>query len=332
MSNTKLKTKVIYVGDKELYDNFIKYSDVSGHNIAVIGYISTGSALNNFDVCLGHTDDFEEILKKHPCDRMVVTLSLMEDSNIDKYLDITSDMGIVTQVILDVHKPNGTKWYVSNLGAYPILTYYTASLDPLSLMVKRTVDIIGAVVGIILTAPIILVASIFIRAESPGPAIFKQERIGKNGKRFTMYKLRSMHLGSENQLQDLMDQNEMIGNGTIFKIKKDPRVTKVGNFIRRYNIDELPQFFNVLIGNMSLVGTRPPTTNEVERYDRHHFKRISIKPGITGIWQTSGRSDFNDFEKIVALDVQYIENWSISLDFKIILRTIRVLFRGSGAY
>ena len=326
------EVRVIYIGDKELYDKFAEFNNVSGNNIDLVGYISTGDVLTNIDVCLGHIDDFEEILKKHPCDRVVLTQSLAENKNIEEYLNVISEMGIIAQVILDVYKPDGTKWYVSSLGVYPTLTYHTVNLDPLALLTKRIMDIIGATIGLVLTAPIMLVAAIFIKAESKGPVFFKQVRVGRNGKRFTIYKLRSMYLGSENQLQELMDKNEMGGNGTIFKIKEDPRLTKIGSFLRRRSIDEFPQFINVLIGNMSLVGTRPPTVNEVEKYDRHHFKRISIKPGITGIWQTSGRNNVIDFDTIVEMDVQYIERWSISLDCIIMLKTLKVLLRSDGAH
>jgi lipopolysaccharide/colanic/teichoic acid biosynthesis glycosyltransferase len=156
--------------------------------------------------------------------------------------------------------------------------------------------------------------------------------VGKNGKKFHIYKFRSMFSDAESHLQDLMHKNEMGGDGKIFKIKDDPRITRVGKFIRKTSIDELPQFFNVIIGNMSLVGTRPPTVNEVEQYGRQHYRRISIKPGITGIWQTSGRNDIVDFEKIVKMDVEYIEKWSLILDCLLILRTVKVLASKSGAY
>jgi len=324
--------RVIYIGDKKLYDKFVKFNDVSGNNIDLVGYISTGDALPSIDVCLGHINDFEEILRKHPCDRVVLTQSLAKQQNVEEYLNVISEMGIIAQIILDVYRPDGTKWYVSSLGVYPTLTYHTANLDPLALLIKRIMDIMGATIGLVLTAPIMLVAAIFIKTESKGPVFFKQERVGRNGKRFTIYKLRSMYLGSENQLMELMDKNEMVGNGTIFKIKEDPRLTKVGVFLRRRSIDEFPQFINVLIGNMSLVGTRPPTTNEVEKYDRHHFKRISIKPGITGIWQISGRNNVIDFDTIVEMDVQYIEKWSIFLDCLIMLKTLKVLLRSDGAH
>ena len=181
-----------------------------------------------------------------------------------------------------------------------------------------------------------------IRAKSPGPVFFKQDRVGLNGKVFKMYKFRSMYLDAEERKKALMDKNKM-SNTLMFKMDDDPRIIGsekkgrdgkpkgIGNFIRNTSIDEFPQFFNVLKGDMSLVGTRPPTLDEFAQYDIHHRARMTIKPGITGMWQISGRSEITDFEEVVRLDKEYIENWSLSLDVKIILRTIVVMLTGRGA-
>ena len=174
----------------------------------------------------------------------------------------------------------------------------------------------------IVLAPILLI-------ESPGPLFFKQKRVGRNGRYFYMYKFRSMYRDAEERKKDLMDQNEM--NGLMFKMTDDPRITKVGKFIRKTSIDELPQFFNVLKGDMSLVGTRPPTVDEFKQYEGHHKRRLSMKPGITGLWQVSGRSDIEDFEEVVMLDLQYIDNWCVTEDIKIIFRTFKVILFGKGA-
>ena len=156
-----------------------------------------------------------------------------------------------------------------------------------------------------------------------------RNRVGKNGRIFQMYKLRSMYNDAEKRKAELMENNQM--NGLMFKMDNDPRITKVGKFIRKTSIDELPQFFNVLKGDMSLVGTRPPTVDEFEQYENHHKRRLSMRPGITGMWQTSGRSNIKDFEKIVELDLQYIDNWSLGLDVKLLLKTVGVVFRKDGA-
>ena len=192
-------------------------------------------------------------------------------------------------------------------------------------------DIAGSIVGIILSSPIMLITAIAIKIDSPGPVIFKQIRVGQNGRHFYIFKFRSMYIDAEERKAELMDQNEMSG-GVMFKMKDDPRVTKVGKFIRKTSIDELPQFFNVFIGSMSLVGTRPPTVDEVEKYQRNQWRRISIKPGITGMWQVSGRSNVDSFEDVVQMDVEYIDNWSIFEDIKIIFKTFWVLIHRDGAY
>ena len=168
-----------------------------------------------------------------------------------------------------------------------------------------------------------------LKLESPGPLIFKQKRVGLNGRVFYIHKLRSMYMDAEERKKSLMAQNEM--NGLMFKIQDDPRITKVGKFIRKTSIDELPQFFDVLRGDMSLVGTRPPTLDEYKQYESHHKRRLSMKPGITGLWQVSGRSNIEDFEEVVKLDVQYIDNWSLWGDIKILFKTVYVVFAGRGA-
>ncbi|CBL35513.1 Sugar transferases involved in lipopolysaccharide synthesis [butyrate-producing bacterium SM4/1] len=190
-------------------------------------------------------------------------------------------------------------------------------------------DILGAAVGICLTVLIGLFVVPAIKLESPGPAVFKQTRIGKNGRKFSIYKFRSMYMDAEERKKELMKQNEM--DGLMFKMKDDPRITKVGKFIRKTSIDELPQFFNVLRGDMSLVGTRPPTVDEFERYEEHHKRRLSLRPGITGMWQVSGRSDIQNFEDVVRLDLEYIDNWSVWLDIKILFQTVLVVLLHRGA-
>lgn len=217
----------------------------------------------------------------------------------------------------------------------------TASLNmatPLQLLVKRIMDICGGFVGLLFTgiATLFLAPAIYIA--SPGPIFFSQVRIGKNGRKFKIYKFRSMYMDAEERKKELMDKNEM--QGLMFKMDADPRIigsgpdgTKkgLGWFIRKTSLDEFPQFWNVLKGDMSLVGTRPPTVDEWNQYDYHHRARMAIKPGITGMWQVSGRSDITDFEEVVRLDREYIEKWNLGLDIKILFKTVMVVFKGSGS-
>ena len=195
---------------------------------------------------------------------------------------------------------------------------------------RRTQDVILSSLALVVLSPVMLATAIAIVVDDPsaGP-VFSQERIGRNGKPFKFYKFRSMCPNAEEKLDDLLDQNEM--DGPVFKIKDDPRITRVGKFIRKTSIDELPQFFDVLRGDMSLVGTRPPTLDEYKQYESHHKRRLSMKPGITGLWQVSGRSNIEDFEEVVKLDTRYIDNWTIWQDIKILLKTVWVVFAGRGA-
>ncbi|XID96278.1 sugar transferase [Paenibacillaceae bacterium WGS1546] len=195
---------------------------------------------------------------------------------------------------------------------------------------KRAVDLVGATAGLILASPVLAVAALLIKREDPqGPVIFRQTRIGKNGKPFRMLKLRSMYVNAEDKLKELLDRNEI--NGAMFKMRDDPRVTKVGKFIRRTSIDELPQLINVIKGEMSLVGPRPPLVREVAEYSERDKKRLSVTPGCTGLWQVSGRSTLS-FKEMVELDIAYIEKRCLWLDVKIMLRTIKVVAGSRDAF
>ncbi len=193
---------------------------------------------------------------------------------------------------------------------------------------KRLLDVVGAGVGLAVTALVFPFLALLIRADSPGPILFSQERVGRNGRRFRMLKFRTMHRWAEDQRGNLESWNEM--SGPIFKIADDPRVTRVGRILRRFSLDELPQFWNVLKGEMSLVGTRPPTPEEVEKYELWHYRRISIRPGMTGLWQVSRRGAVRDFDQVVALDLKYIDEWSLWLDLRILARTAFVVLLGQG--
>ena len=210
-----------------------------------------------------------------------------------------------------------------------VLSYANREYDYLMILLKRAMDILGGFVGSVLAILIGMVLAPFILIESPGPLFFKQERVGRNGRIFSMLKFRSMYADAEERKAALMKKNKM--KGLLFKIEDDPRITKVGKFIRKTSLDEFPQFFNVLIGDMSLVGIRPPTLDEYKQYDYYHKKRLSFRPGITGIWQTSGRNDITDFEEVMKMDLEYIKDWSIYLDVKLLLKTVLTVLFGKGA-
>ena len=196
-------------------------------------------------------------------------------------------------------------------------------------MIKRLIDIIGSLAGLLITGIFYPFVALMIKLDSKGPVVFSQIRIGKNGRRFKIYKFRSMYTDAEERKKELSAQNEM--QGLMFKIEDDPRITKVGKFLRKTSIDELPQFFNVLKGDMSLVGTRPPTEDEFEKYTPYYRRRLCMTPGLTGLWQVSGRSNVEDFDDVVKYDLHYIDHWSLSLDIKILFQTVLVVLFGKGA-
>ena len=236
----------------------------------------------------------------------------------------------------------GKRQFVEKIGDYTVLTTSINYASARALMVKRLMDIAGGLLGCLITAVLFVFVAPAIYIASPGPIFFTQERVGKNGKRFKMYKFRSMYMDAEARKAELMKQNKL-GDAKMFKLDFDPRVignkvlpdgthkTGIGDFIRRTSIDEFPQFFNVLKGDMSIVGTRPPLISETNCYELHHKARLAIKPGITGMWQVSGRSDITDFEEVVRLDKEYIENWNIGLDVKILIKTVMVVLKKEGS-
>lgn len=256
-------------------------------------------------------------------------------------LETLAIMGVTTHVPIVAKRMKGSKQFVETLGGYAVLTTSISIVETKQMIFKRLLDIFGGIVGCLITLLLMIVVGPAIYIKSPGPIFFKQTRIGKNGRKFKMYKFRSMYMDAEERKKELMAQNKM--NGHMFKLDYDPRIIGsekigkdgkpkgIGNFIRSTSIDEFPQFWNVLKGDMSLVGTRPPTVDEWEEYEPHHRARMSIKPGITGMWQVSGRSDITDFEEVVRLDTEYIEKWNIGLDIKILFKTVMKVIKNDGA-
>lgn len=247
-------------------------------------------------------------------------------------LDAFNEMGVTTHVKLEgLDNPFHREQTVQRVAGYSVLTYSVASIPENQLAMKRVLDIFGGIVGCLLCVILILILGPIIFIASPGPIFFTQTRIGQNGKTFKIYKFRSMYMDAEKRKAELMAQND-VSDGMMFKMKNDPRIIKgIGHFIRKTSLDEFPQFLNVLKGDMSLVGTRPPTVEEWMKYDLHHRLRMAMRPGITGLWQVSGRSDIKEFEEVVKLDAEYIANWTFGTDLKIILKTIGVILKGDGA-
>ena len=280
-------------------------------------------------------NSFLEWIRVAPLDEVFINVNYQDSMQIQPIVEELEDMGITVHInipslleMLDESKFDNINCKI--YGGYPMATF-TASKTYSNrwLVAKRALDIVFGIIGCILSVPIIAITAIPLLIESRGPLFFKQLRVGRNGRLFYIYKLRSMYADAEEHKSELMDENKM--DGLMFKIDDDPRITKVGHFIRKYSIDELPQFFNVVKGDMSIIGTRPPTVDEFEMYESRHKRRLSMRPGISGMWQVSGRSDINNFEDVVELDCKYIDEWSPMLDVKIFFKTIYVVLTHKGA-
>jgi lipopolysaccharide/colanic/teichoic acid biosynthesis glycosyltransferase len=246
-------------------------------------------------------------------------------------------MGVTVHIGMGFLPSGLPNLFMEKIGTAQAITTTIKTATGLEITLKRLMDILGGAVGLLLTGIAYIFVAPAIKKASPGPVFFKQQRVGKNGRIFHIYKFRSMYLDAEERLKELMAQNEM--QGLMFKMENDPRIIGsekgpgkgIGNFIRKTSIDELPQFWNILKGDMSLVGTRPPTVGEYEQYDLHHKIRLSMKPGLTGMWQTSGRNEITDFEEVVKLDAEYIQKWSIWLDIKLLFKTVKVVLERKGS-
>lgn len=335
---SKCITSVVLLDDYYINDTYsIKYSDLeSGGNSTATRISANRLQTKEIDgiPVIANFDNFMDWLKISPVDEVFINLPSIPRDTFSSYIEEFQEMGIIVHINIPFLEKivEGSKFdniHCEMVSGQPMASFAAAMHDRVPLIFKRLMDIVGSFIGLVFSIPIILITAIPLLIESPGPLFFKQQRVGKNGRLFSIYKLRSMYADAEKRKKDLEKNNTM--NGLMFKMEDDPRITKVGRIIRKLSIDELPQFWNVLRGDMSLVGTRPPTIDEFEQYESHHKRRLSLKPGITGMWQVSGRSDICDFEEVVRLDCEYIDDWSIILDIKIMFKTIYVVLFGKGA-
>jgi len=274
---------------------------------------------------VGGVKDLPEIMRSQPTDEVVFAVGPRDFPLVEEDLDLCQEMGVTSRLILDLPRRDWTRQDLVQVDGIGIL-----SLDPVrrplwAIALKRPIDVLGALVGLLVFAAAYLRYAPQIRRDSPGPVLFSQVRVGRNRRLFALYKLRTMYVDAEGRQPELQAANEM--DGAMFKVRDDPRVTPVGKRLRARHLDELPQFWNVLRGEMSLVGTRPPTLEEVECYRPHHRRRLSMKPGITGLWQLAGNESVRDFEEIVKLDCQYIDSWSIWIDLQILATTVVKILR-----
>ena len=301
----------------------------------------TGQVIKDIPV-VSSLEDAADYVCREWIDEILIQVS-QNTEELNKIYNHFNEMGVVVHLALtNTNQIVGSKQFVEKICDINVLTTTISSATDRQLFMKRCIDIAVGLAGTLVTGLLTLILGPIIKIKSPGPIFFSQERIGKNGKKFKIYKFRSMYMDAEERKKELMAQNE-IKDGMMFKMEFDPRIIGskilpdgtlkkgIGNYIRDFSLDEFPQFLNVLKGDMSFVGTRPPTVDEWEKYQYHHRARLAVKPGITGMWQVSGRSNIKDFEEVVKLDAEYIANWNVGLDIKIMFKTVAQIFKGDGA-
>ncbi len=297
--------------------------------VALMDEDKTGEEISGIPVVAG-VDNLYEVSRQMILDEVFIDLPDYSRDDAKKLIVAFESMGVVCHYAVDFFEvENGSERMIENFAGHPVVSYSLNYYDVRRLFIKRIMDIAGGLVGLTLTAIITPFVALAIKIESPGPVFFSQVRVGKNGRRFKIYKFRSMYIDAEERKKELMAQNEL--SGPMFKMENDPRITKVGKFIRKTSIDETPQFYNILVGHMSLVGTRPPTEDEFEQYSLYYRRRLSITPGLTGMWQANGRSEVTDFDDVVKYDLEYIDNWSLGLDIKLLFKTFTSVLFSKGA-
>jgi exopolysaccharide biosynthesis polyprenyl glycosylphosphotransferase len=301
------------------------------YQIAALAFVDIdceGQELNGIPIIAG-LDNLLEVTTQMAMDEVFINAPELSQRKIEELIRGFDAMGVNCHYNLSLSVKGAGYSIVDDFGGYTVVTYTRFRSSYKRLLIKRLMDIFGGMLGAVITILFYPFVALAVKLESRGPVFFSQVRIGRNGRRFKIYKFRSMYRDAEERKKELEAQNEI--NGLMFKIENDPRITKVGKFIRKTSIDELPQFFNVVKGDMSLVGTRPPTVDEFEKYNQHYRRRISMTPGLTGLWQVSGRSEIENFDEVVSYDLQYIDSWNLRLDIKILFKTLAVVFSGKGS-
>jgi exopolysaccharide biosynthesis polyprenyl glycosylphosphotransferase len=304
-----------------------------GLGYEVVGFVDDNPEKGQADIGrfkgLGSIDSLPGLIAELAVDEVIVTLPWMYHRKIMNVVRECERRDVSARIVPDLFQMSLSQVSVGDIGGVPLVGVREVGFSRGALAVKRVVDLVGASLLLLFGAPVLGLIALLVWLDSGRPVVFRQTRVGTDGKPFEMYKFRTMHQGAEVHLERLRDLDEI--DGAMFKIRRDPRITRVGKLLRRTSLDELPQLLNVLRGEMSLVGPRPPTPNEVESYEEWHKRRLQGRPGMTGLWQVSGRSLLS-FDETALLDIFYIENWSLWLDFKIILRTIPTVLFGDGAY
>lgn len=299
----------------------------------VVGFVDDDPEKGNTDIgrfkALGETANLPRLIKELAVDEVIITLPWMYHRKIVSIIAQCEREKVRVRIVPDIFQMTLSHLHIEDLAGIPMIGIQERSIKGGHLLLKRVMDTVLSSIVLLLLIPLFLVVAIAIKLDSPGPVILRQIRVGKGERLFTCFKFRSMRQNADAEKAQLLDRNE--ANGVWFKIRDDPRITRVGRFLRRTSIDEMPQFFNVLMGHMSIVGPRPAVPSEVQRYQPWHKRRLEVAPGLTGLWQVSGRSNLT-FDEMVLLDLYYIENWSPLLDLSLMLRTVPKMVSGEGAY
>lgn len=328
------KTAIIGIGEmgRRIYETLKNYS-IETYNI--VGFIDKEDKIkqvkevnNNFYI-IGNLENLTEVIKNNSIEKIIISSNEFNNQEILDIIDKLRDTNTLVLMFPGFFDLSIKKTDIKEAAGIPLIQISKIGFFGLDLFLKRAIDYTLGSFIFILFIPIYLVTSVLIKIDSKGPVFYKQVRLTKDFREFEMYKFRTMYVDADKKLDELREKN--ITNGPIFKMKNDPRVTRIGRILRKFSIDEMPQILNVLKGDLSLVGPRPPIPSEVEKYEEWQKKRLSVKQGVTGLWQISGRSNLS-FEEMVRLDLYYIQNWSIGMDIKIIIKTIPVIFLGRGAY
>lgn len=323
-------SNVVVIGDqsaRSFLRQMVKMKEWGYRVSAIIGTEDLEQEFGSIAPFLPEDTDVEQLLRDKTIDELIFCKEHPDQEEIEKLLLITSEVGVVFRMYSSFFNMLTNKTHLHYFGTMPMLTISNTPLNYLELRLKDAFDFIFSALVVILLSPLFIFLALAIKIDSKGPVFFAQKRTGLRGRKFMVYKFRTMVTNAEELKKKLMEQNEM--DGPVFKMTNDPRITRVGRFLRKTSLDELPQFFNVLTGDMSVVGPRPPLPDEVKQYERWQLRRLSMKPGITCIWQVSGRNNI-PFEEWMKMDLQYIDNWSLKLDFVIFLKTIRTMVRGDG--
>ncbi len=299
----------------------------------LVGFMDDNPAKSQNDIgpyrALGTVDNLGDALDSQDIDTVIICLPWQSHRMIQRLLRSCEQRNVRALVVPDLFQVTMNQVYVDDFNGIPLIGTRGLSIQGWNLIIKRASDLVIGGIGTLLGAPFIAFIALAIKLDSPGPVLFRQTRVGRNGEEFTCYKFRSMVDGADQMQVELLNENE--ATGPLFKVRNDPRRTRVGRWLRRYSLDEIPQLINVLKGEMSLVGPRPNLPEEVEQYVDWHTKRLTVVPGITGLWQVSGRSDLT-FDEMVLLDLYYVENWNVTLDVSILIRSVPAIIRGRGAY